>query len=77
MVPWPGQARSSSRRWAFAKSRCFPAPATPKSCARIAGVGGGSGKSESLNVQVRDLLSHEAFRVYTSTDPWALSPPAP
>ena len=28
-----------------------------------------SGKSESLNVQVRDLLSHEAFRVYTSTDP--------
>ena len=28
-----------------------------------------SGKSESLNVQVRDILSHEAFRVYTSTDP--------
>ena len=28
-----------------------------------------SGKSESLNVQVRDVLSHEAFRVYTSTDP--------
>jgi glycerol-3-phosphate dehydrogenase (NAD(P)+) len=28
-----------------------------------------SGKSESLNVQVRDLLSHETFRVYTSTDP--------
>jgi glycerol-3-phosphate dehydrogenase (NAD(P)+) len=28
-----------------------------------------SGKSEALNVQVRDLLSHEAFRVYTSTDP--------
>jgi glycerol-3-phosphate dehydrogenase (NAD(P)+) len=28
-----------------------------------------SGKSESLNDQVRDVLSHEAFRVYTSTDP--------
>src|SRR5262249_25020548 len=28
-----------------------------------------SGKLESLNVQVRDLLSHETFRVYTSTDP--------
>jgi glycerol-3-phosphate dehydrogenase (NAD(P)+) len=28
-----------------------------------------SGKSEALNVQVRDVLSHEAFRVYTSTDP--------
>ena len=25
--------------------------------------------SESLNVRVRDVLSHEAFRVYTSTDP--------
>ena len=28
-----------------------------------------SGTSESLNVQIRDVLSHEAFRVYTSTDP--------
>jgi glycerol-3-phosphate dehydrogenase (NAD(P)+) len=28
-----------------------------------------SGKSESLNDRVRDVLSHEAFRVYTSTDP--------
>jgi glycerol-3-phosphate dehydrogenase (NAD(P)+) len=28
-----------------------------------------SGKSELLNAQVRDVLSHEAFRVYTSTDP--------
>ena len=28
-----------------------------------------SGKSESLSVQIRDVLSHEAFRVYTSTDP--------
>ncbi len=28
-----------------------------------------SGKTESLNDQVRDVLSHESFRVYTSTDP--------
>jgi glycerol-3-phosphate dehydrogenase (NAD(P)+) len=28
-----------------------------------------SGNVESLSIQVRDLLSHEAFRVYTSTDP--------
>ena len=28
-----------------------------------------SGNTDALNVQVRDLLSHEAFRVYTSTDP--------
>ncbi len=28
-----------------------------------------SGKSEALNVLIRDVLSHEAFRVYTSTDP--------
>ena len=27
-----------------------------------------SGTSEPLNVQIRDVLSHEAFRVYTSTD---------
>jgi glycerol-3-phosphate dehydrogenase (NAD(P)+) len=28
-----------------------------------------SGKTQSLNDQIRDVLSHEAFRVYTSTDP--------
>jgi glycerol-3-phosphate dehydrogenase (NAD(P)+) len=28
-----------------------------------------SGKAEALNVQIRDVLSHHAFRVYTSTDP--------
>ncbi len=35
-----------------------------------------SGKSESLNDRVRDVLSHEAFRVYTSTDPLGVSSPA-
>jgi glycerol-3-phosphate dehydrogenase (NAD(P)+) len=28
-----------------------------------------SGETQSLNDQIRDVLSHEAFRVYTSTDP--------
>jgi glycerol-3-phosphate dehydrogenase (NAD(P)+) len=28
-----------------------------------------SGADESLNEQIRDALSHDAFRVYTSTDP--------
>ncbi len=28
-----------------------------------------SGMAEALNLSVRDVLSHEAFRVYTSTDP--------
>ena len=44
-------------------------PATPKSSRGLPASVVVSGESERLNVEIRDVLSHEMFRVYTSTDP--------
>ena len=66
----PARARSSNSRSARGRSPCFPGPAMPKSWREACRLRWSSpATSESLNVRVRDALSHEAFRVYTSTDP--------